>query len=100
LSRRKDRERFTTMKQLNPDYVGFRGYGQDSTSSSEPPLEKVTCSRCGRTRNVPVGVAVDHQDDYVCATCQEELGEESPETSSVETDEEEGKTVLEEAKEA
>ena len=99
MSRRKDRERFMAMKQLNPDYVGFRGYGQDSTSSSEPPLEKVTCSRCGRTRNVPVGVAADHQDDYVCATCQEELGEESAETAPAEEEKEE-ETAVEEAKEA
>ena len=63
------------MKQLNPDYVGFRGYGEDSVSS-EPPLEKVTCSKCQRVRNVPVGVAVERQDDYVCATCQEEIDQE------------------------
>ena len=63
------------MKQLNPDYVGFRGYGEDSVSS-EPPLEKVTCSKCQRVRNVPVGVAVDRQDDYVCATCQEEIDQD------------------------
>jgi DNA-directed RNA polymerase subunit RPC12/RpoP len=64
------------MQRLNPDYVGFRGYDNPAESSG-PPLEKVTCSRCGRVRNVPVGVAAERGDDYVCATCQEELEEES-----------------------
>lgn len=59
------------MKRLNPDYVGFRGYDSPAQASG-PPLEKVTCSSCGRVRNVPVGVAAEHPDDYVCATCQEE----------------------------
>ena len=71
------------MKQLNPDYVGFRGYG-NASESSEPPLEKVTCSKCQRVRNVPVGVAVDRQDDYVCATCQEELDRELAEGADAE----------------
>ncbi len=64
------------MQRLNPDYVGFRGHDSPAESSG-PPLEKVTCSRCGRVRNVPVGVASEHQDDYVCATCQEELEEDT-----------------------
>ena len=67
------------MQRLNPDYVGFRGHDNPAESSG-PPLEKVTCSRCGRVRNVPVGVASEHPDDYVCATCQEELEEAEEET--------------------
>ncbi len=71
MSRRKDRERFLAKKRLNPDYVGFRGSGS-AAAPSEPPLEKVTCSRCGRARNVPAGVALERAEDYVCATCREE----------------------------
>ena len=78
MSRKKDRERFLAQKRLNPDYLGFRGYGSPA-QISRPPLEKVTCSICGRVRNVPVGVAAEHRDDYVCATCQEELGIEANE---------------------
>ena len=80
MSRSKDRERFLAQRRLNPDYVGFRGYDSPAQTSG-PPLEKVTCSSCGRVRNVPVGVAAEHSDDYVCATCQEE-SEEEPEESA------------------
>lgn len=72
MSRRRDRERFLARKRLNPDYVGFRGYDSPAQTSG-PQLEKVTCSSCGRVRNIPVGVAAEHHDDYVCATCQEQL---------------------------
>ena len=78
MSRRKDRARFLAQKRLNPDYQGFRGYDSPAQTSA-PPLEKVTCSSCGRVRNVPVGVAAEHSDDYVCATCQESLEEETEE---------------------
>ena len=81
MSRRKDRERFMAMRRLNPDYVGFRGYDTPAQTSG-PPLEKVTCSSCGRVRNVPVGVAAEHPDDYVCATCQEETEENTQEGES------------------
>ena len=72
------------MKGLNPDYIGFRGYAPESTASNQQALETVTCSRCGRNRNVPTDVATEHSDDYVCATCQEELdGEVQEETPAV-----------------
>ena len=78
MSRKKDRQRFLAMKRLNPDYVGFRGYDSPAQTSG-PPLEKVTCSICGRIRNVPVGVAAEHANDYVCSTCKEEMEEETAE---------------------
>ena len=71
MSRRKDRERFLTIKQSNPDYTGFRGYASDSGPASEAVLDKVTCSSCGRARNIPSGLAIEHKDSYICATCQE-----------------------------
>jgi hypothetical protein len=67
------------MKQRNPDYTGFRGYAAESTAPDQKSLEKVTCSVCGRVRNIPLGVAAQHKDDYVCATCQEEMEREAPE---------------------
>ena len=77
-----------SMKQLNPDYTGFRGYAAESTDSDQTALEKVTCSLCGRVRNIPSGVAMQHKDDYVCATCQEELDREAPEAASPSDEEE------------
>ena len=77
MSKRKDRERFLAQKEQNPDYTGFRGHGQNGGATTEAPLESVTCSRCGRRRNVAAGVALEHPDDYVCATCQEELAPEA-----------------------
>ena len=56
MSRRKDRERFESMKRLNPDYHGFRGHG------SEP----------SRPGNVPRGIALEQGDSYVCSRCAQE----------------------------
>ena len=72
MSRRKDRERFEAMKGLDPDYRGFRGARDEPTRPGKTPLEAVTCSVCGRKRNVPRGVAMEEGARYVCATCREE----------------------------
>jgi len=72
LSRRKDRERFSAMKRLDPDYQGFRGYEQEPTRAGNTPLETITCSVCGRRRNVPAGIAREQGDSYVCLSCREE----------------------------
>lgn len=64
------------MKQLNPDYLGYRGSSPPEAVSSREALQTVTCSECGRKRNVPTNVATEHSEDYVCATCQEESGGE------------------------
>ena len=83
MSRRKDRERFLARKGLNPEYQGFRGYDEEPDRAGNTPLEAVTCSICGRRRNVAVGVALEQGDNYVCLDCsdgekkeadQEELG--------------------------
>ena len=72
LSRRKDRRRFEAMKRLDPDYRGFRGRGKEPNRPGNTPLEAVTCRICGRRRNVPRGVALEHGDNYVCFRCTEE----------------------------
>ena len=72
MSRRKDRDRFDEMKRLDPDYRGFRGYGQEPTRAGNMPLETLTCSVCGRRRNVPAGIALEQRDKYVCLSCSEE----------------------------
>ncbi len=72
MSRRKDRERFESMKRLNPDYHGFRGHGSEPSRPGNVPLEQVTCAACGRKRNVPRGVALEQGDSYVCSRCAQE----------------------------
>jgi hypothetical protein len=72
MSRRKNRERFEAMRRLDPDYHGFRGHGNEPSKAGNAPLEAVTCSVCGRKKNVPRGVAVEQGDRFVCARCQEE----------------------------
>lgn len=72
MTRSKDRLRYGAMKRLNPDYHGFRGYGQEPDRPGQTPLETVTCTACGRRRNVPVGVAVEQGDAFVCQSCRDE----------------------------
>ena len=74
MSRRRDRERYEAMKRLDPDYRGFRGHGSEPSRPGNAPLEAVTCSACGRKRNVPRGVAVEQGDRFVCARCREGEG--------------------------
>ena len=74
MSRRKDRERFEAMRRLDPDYDGFRGHGSEPSKMGNAPLEPVTCSVCGRKRNVPRGVAAEQGGRFVCARCQEDQG--------------------------
>ena len=71
MSRRKDRQRFEAMRGLDPDYSGFRGHRNEPSKPGKTPLEAVTCSVCGRKRNVPRGVAVEQSDGFVCSRCQE-----------------------------
>ena len=77
MSRRKDRERFLQLKQLNPEYKGFRG-GEAGGAGADIPLETVTCSQCGRRRNVAVGIALEQGESYICLSCREEQGEAIP----------------------
>lgn len=72
MSRRKDRERFMAQRRQNPDYKGFRGYANDPSRGGATPLVAVNCSVCGKKRNVPVGIAEEQGEDYVCMTCQDE----------------------------
>ena len=72
MSRKRDRERLEAMRRLDPDYTGFRGHNSEPSRSGKTPLEAVTCSVCGRKRNVPRGVAVEQGENYVCARCVEE----------------------------
>ena len=60
------------MRRLDPDYRGFRGGQGEPDRPGTAPLQPVTCSVCGRKRNVPRGVALEHGDRYVCIRCREE----------------------------
>ena len=71
MSRRRDRERFESMKRLDPDYGGFRGHRQEPNKRGNAPLEAVTCTVCERRRNVPRGIALEQGDSYVCSACSE-----------------------------
>ena len=72
MSRRKDRERLAAMRRLDPDYRGFRGHGEEPSRPGRVPLERATCKACGRTRNVPRGIALEQGDEYVCSSCTDE----------------------------
>ena len=72
MSRRKDRARFESMKRLDPDYKGFRGRAREPNRPGRAPLVAVTCSVCGRKRNVPRGIALEQGGNYVCSRCIEE----------------------------
>ena len=76
MSRRKDRDRYLAMKTTNPEYLGFRGYGGDAPRTEQDSLQTVTCSRCGRRRNVTLEVAQEQGAEYVCLSCLEEAGEQ------------------------
>ena len=71
MSRARDRRRHETMTRLDPDYKGFRGFGSEPSRRGKTPLEPATCTVCGRTRNVPRGVALEQGDGYVCSRCTE-----------------------------
>jgi len=78
LTRRKDRERYLDMKHLNPEYTGFRGSAPGAAGAQTTPLETVTCSVCGRRRNVAIGTAMEEGDSYVCLSCREEQEAAAP----------------------
>jgi hypothetical protein len=82
MSRRKDRERLLANRRQNPDYKGFRGYASDPSRAGNTPLIAVNCSVCGKKRNVPVGIAEEQGEGYVCMTCQDEQeAAEAPQAS-------------------
>ena len=83
MSRSKDRARFVEMKRLNPDYQGFRGSDQGPTGDTTA-LESVTCSVCGRRRNVPAGTAPDRGDGYICLSCRDEAEEKEQQSEEQE----------------
>ena len=88
MSRRKDRERFLAEKAQDPNYQGFRGYDyQPPAPPAAPPSVAITCSSCGRRRNVSSEIAQAEGDKYVCLSCQEESGTSS-EDAAQDTDEE------------
>ncbi len=73
MSRRKDRERFSQLKQRNPGYVGFRGTAAPGRAAEE--TVSVVCSVCRRKRNVsagPDGSGPADRDAYVCLQCQQQ----------------------------
>ena len=54
----------------NPRYRGFRGYHEDDEPQREP-LQAVTCTACGRRRNVSPEAAQAQPEGYVCLSCRE-----------------------------
>ena len=72
MSRRKDRERFASMKASNSQYQGFRGHDQEGHGPAEEPMTSLTCTVCGRKRNVLREEATEQGVGYVCLTCREE----------------------------
>lgn len=72
MSRKKDRERFLAAKASDPNYKGFRGAGAGASNSSEAATVPVTCSICGRKRNIPAAEAEAAGDKYVCDSCREQ----------------------------
>jgi DNA-directed RNA polymerase subunit RPC12/RpoP len=72
---RKDRERFLRIKEANPSYQGFRGAATVATPPRppQPVTESVTCSNCGRRRNVNVDTLPEDRSTYVCLRCQDDL---------------------------
>ena len=58
------------MKNFNPNYRGFRGYDQEP-KQAEISLTTVICTVCARRRNVPIDVAADQENSFVCLLCQE-----------------------------
>ena len=78
MSRRKDRERYEDLRRVNPEYSGFRGYEGEPGRAGNTPHQTMTCSVCGRKRNVPLGIAQEQGESYVCMTCMEEASAESP----------------------
>ena len=89
MSRRKDRERFLAEKAQDPNYQGFRGYDyKPPAPPAPPPSVAVTCSKCGRRRNVSSEIAQAEGEAYVCLSCQEDSensADDSTEESPVET---------------
>jgi len=60
------------MKRLSPEYLGFRGHNLEPDMPEQVSLQSVTCTVCERKRNVPLGVAVEQEGQYVCQNCREE----------------------------
>jgi len=81
---RKDRERFLRIKEANPGYQGFRG-AATVTAPPPPPApvtESVTCSVCGRRRNVNVDSIPEDRSAYVCLRCQADQEQEPAEAEA------------------
>ena len=60
--------------------------GSEPSRVGNAPLEPVTCSVCGRRRNVPRGVAIADRDSYVCSRCADEAGGVPAEADPADTD--------------
>ena len=65
------------LKGQNSRYRGFRGYYEDNPLQPEP-LQAVTCTLCGRRRNVSPEVAQAQPEGYVCLSCREATDGEEP----------------------
>ncbi len=71
---RKDRERFRRLREINPDYSGYRGLNALAIPPppSETETDTVVCSVCQRKRNVPTNDLPDDLSTFVCLRCQDD----------------------------
>jgi hypothetical protein len=88
MSKRKDRARFAAQKTSNPHYQGFRGYGAGTAVPSPEALTTLTCTVCGRRRNVTQEIARTERETYVCLSCRDESGEGAESGEGVDSGEE------------
>ena len=86
MSKRKDRERYTSLKSANASYQGFRGYGASVPAPSPEALTTLTCTVCGRRRNVTQEIAREQGENFVCLSCREEA--DATETADSEAEQE------------
>ncbi|MBI2164928.1 MAG: hypothetical protein HYU29_00795 [Chloroflexi bacterium] len=72
MSKRKDAERLEAMRRSHPEYLGFRGREREPVRPEDTPLVHLTCTSCGRRRNVPSGMLKMKPEEYVCLACQDQ----------------------------
>jgi hypothetical protein len=65
------------IKNTDPNYKGFRGPDQESSSAADAPMQAIDCTVCGRKRNVTAEVAAEQADNYVCLSCLEASEQET-----------------------
>ena len=65
MSHKKDKEKLTLRKRLDPKYAGFRG--NQPRPVPKPSLKVLFCTVCGKKRNVPLD---SPEESFICASCR------------------------------